>query len=85
MQQCDPEIVRGLAHGISPACREVALSIYIYKKTSTQTYNPYHIPTLCFASHTKLKPLNMSVYVITGLSKGIGVSLPYAVFRIAFA
>ncbi len=27
----------------------------------------------------------MSVYVITGVSKGIGVSLPYAVLRIAYA
>ena len=55
----------------------------IYKKTSTQTYNPYYISVLCFASHTELKSLNMSVYVITGVSKGIGVSLPYAVLRTA--
>ena len=75
--------MRGLALGISHGCREVALSIY--KKTPTKTYNPYHNQVLCFASHTNLKSLNMSVYVITGVSKGIGVSLPYAVLRIAFA
>lgn len=60
-------------------------SEYIYKKTPTQTYNPYHNSVLCFTSHTKSKSLNMSVYVITGVSKGIGVSLPYAVLLIACA
>lgn len=75
--------MRGLALGISHGCREVALSIYV--RRLQRTYNPYHTSVLCFASHTKLKSLNMSVYVITGVSKGIGVSLPDAVLRIAFA
>ena len=76
----------GLALGIRTyAMRSQARSENTHKKTSTRTCSVYHNPVLCLASYTKLVSLDMSVYVITGVSKGIGVSLPYVVLRIACA
>jgi hypothetical protein len=66
-----------------PKQTKTYIPFYIYQAPRTYLHHSLH--QLVRARITQLKSLNMSVYVITGVSRGIGVSLPHALVAHAHA